>query len=120
MRYSAVLQRMTHDDDLAKYAVDGLRSIIKFHGARSGTIIADEHLAGLSPQRGYGVVLHYIFTIIANSLFRSELCTAVELMFSYAYLYRFYGDNKFADQAELVAFNALPAAISPDCSSQSP
>lgn len=40
---------------------------------------------------------------------------AVESMFSYAYLYRLHGTNNFADQAERVAFNALPAAISPDC-----
>lgn len=40
---------------------------------------------------------------------------AVESMFSYAYLYRFHGANYFADRAELAAFNALPAALSPDC-----
>jgi hypothetical protein len=44
----------------------------------------------------------------------SELCMAVETMYSMSYLYRFYGTNRFADRAELVAFNALPAAISPD------
>lgn len=40
---------------------------------------------------------------------------SVESMFSYAYLYRFYGSNDFADRAERAAFNALPAAMSPDC-----
>lgn len=40
---------------------------------------------------------------------------AVESMFSYAFLYRFYGANLFADRAELAAFNALPVAMSPDC-----
>lgn len=40
---------------------------------------------------------------------------AVESMFSYAYLYRFHGANYFADRAELAAFNAFPAALSPDC-----
>ena len=39
---------------------------------------------------------------------------AVEMIFSLSYLYRFIGDNSFADRAELAAFNALPAAISPD------
>lgn len=39
---------------------------------------------------------------------------AVEMIFSLSYLYRFLGDNSFADKAELAAFNALPAAISPD------
>lgn len=45
----------------------------------------------------------------------SELCMAVESMFSYAYLYRFHGATEFADRAELAAFNAFPAAMSPDC-----
>ena len=49
------------------------------------------------------------------SLPRSELCMAVESMFSYAYLYRLHGANLFADRAELAAFNALPAAMSADC-----
>jgi hypothetical protein len=40
---------------------------------------------------------------------------AVESMFSYAYLYLFHGANYFADRAELAAFNAFPAALSPDC-----
>lgn len=40
---------------------------------------------------------------------------AVESMFSYTYLYRYHGTNLIADRAELAAFNALPAAMSPDC-----
>lgn len=46
---------------------------------------------------------------------RSELCMAVESMFSYAFLYQFHGSNLFADKVKLAAFNALPAAMSPDC-----
>lgn len=42
---------------------------------------------------------------------------SVESMFSYAYLYRFYGANDFGDRAERAAFNAFPAAISGDCES---
>ncbi|KAF5981967.1 six-hairpin glycosidase [Fusarium bulbicola] len=68
----------------------------KYQGSVSGTIIADEHLGALSPQRG------------------SELCMAVESIFSYAFLYRFHGVNSYADKAELAAFNAFPAAMSPD------
>lgn len=42
---------------------------------------------------------------------------AVEMMFSMSYLYRFYGISNFADKAERPAFNALPAALSPNCES---
>jgi len=73
-----------------------INQTIKYHGANSGTIIADEYLGALNPQRG------------------SELCMAVEMMYSMSYLYRLFGENSWADQAELTAFNALPAAISPD------
>jgi DUF1680 family protein len=50
-------------------------------------------------------------------LFSSETCMAVEMMYSMAYLYRIDGLNHYADMAERPAFNALPAAISPDCES---
>jgi hypothetical protein len=70
---------------------------VRYQTSLSGTIIGDEHLGALSPQRG------------------SELCMAVESMFSYAWLYRMHGTNDFADRAERAAFNALPAGISSDC-----
>ena len=35
-------------------------------------------------------------------------------MYSAAYLYQYHGLNKFADRAERVAFNAMPAQISED------
>jgi hypothetical protein len=40
-----------------------------------------------------------------------------EIMFSMAYLFQFYGINQYADKAELAAFNAFPAALTPDCKS---
>lgn len=46
---------------------------------------------------------------------RSELCMAVESMFSHGWLYRFHGTNYFADSAELTAFNALPSGMTADC-----
>jgi hypothetical protein len=38
----------------------------------------------------------------------------VEALFSYVWLFRVFGDVAFADRAELLVFNALPAAMSPD------
>eukprot|EP01063_Lacrimia_lanifica_P030212 TRINITY_DN4769_c0_g1_i4.p1 TRINITY_DN4769_c0_g1~~TRINITY_DN4769_c0_g1_i4.p1 ORF type:complete len:683 (+),score=140.34 TRINITY_DN4769_c0_g1_i4:3314-5362(+) len=38
-----------------------------------------------------------------------ELCGVVEAMYSYNLMYSVHGNTAFADRAELVAFNALPA-----------
>ncbi|KAL4821201.1 hypothetical protein BDW67DRAFT_172070 [Aspergillus spinulosporus] len=70
-------------------------------GARK-SITVDEHLGGISPQRG------------------SELCMAVEMMYSMAYLYRMYGINNYADLDERPAFNALPATGGSTTSGWSP
>jgi DUF1680 family protein len=87
---------MEKDQRLLDQSRDAVNMTIKYHGSSSGSIIADEYLGGLSTQRG------------------SELCMAVEMMYSMSYLYRLMGDNCFADQAELAAYNALPVAISAD------
>lgn len=46
--------------------------------------------------------------------FSSETCTAVEVMYSLTYVQQAMGDNWYADRAELTAYNALPAALTPD------
>ncbi|KIW04993.1 hypothetical protein, variant [Verruconis gallopava] len=96
LRYPTALYRRTGNESLVQQTRDAVNMTTAYQTSLSGTIIGDEHLGGLSPQRG------------------SELCMAVESMFSYAYLYRFHGVNEYADRAELAAFNALPVAISAD------
>ncbi|KAM0331393.1 hypothetical protein ACHAQA_003066 [Verticillium albo-atrum] len=93
LRYPTVLYRLTGNESLVTQTREAVDLTVKHHTSLSGTIIGDEHLGALSPQRG------------------SELCMAVESMFSYAWLYRFYGANDFADRAELAAFNAFPSGM---------
>ncbi|KAI9838954.1 MAG: hypothetical protein M1819_004162 [Sarea resinae] len=92
----AVMRRYTHNETYLQKTRDGVQWTFQYHGAASGTILADERMSGLSPMRG------------------SELCTAVEVIYSLGYLYRAMGDNSFADRCELAAFNALPVMLFPD------
>jgi DUF1680 family protein len=68
----------------------------RYHGQVTGMFTGDECLSGRNPVQG------------------TELCAVVEFMFSLEQLFSVLGDPVFADRLERVAFNALPAAISPD------
>ncbi|MDL2306275.1 glycoside hydrolase family 127 protein, partial [Bacteroides sp. OttesenSCG-928-D19] len=48
----------------------------------------------------------------------SELCTAVEMMFSLEKILEITGDVQWADHLERIAYNALPTQISDDCLSR--
>ncbi|RAH82390.1 hypothetical protein BO86DRAFT_429272 [Aspergillus japonicus CBS 114.51] len=96
LRYPTVLHRLNGNTSLLAQTLTAVNLTATYQTSLSGSIVGDEHIGGLSPQRG------------------SELCMAVESMFSYAFLYRFHGVNDFADRAERAAFNALPVGVSPD------
>ena len=66
------------------------------HGQVTGMFTGDECLAGRNPLQG------------------TELCAVVEFMYSLETLFSVFGDPRFADRLERVAFNALPATFSPD------
>ena len=68
----------------------------EYHGQVTGMFSGDECLAGKNPLQG------------------SELCAVVEYMYSLEHLTSVFGDGAFADRLERLAYNALPAAISPD------
>ena len=66
------------------------------HGTAVGTIAGDECLAGLASNRG------------------TELCSVVELMYSFEWLVRLTGDAVWLDRLERTAFNAMPATFTDD------
>ena len=68
----------------------------RYHGQVTGMFSGDECLAGRNPLQG------------------TELCAVVEFMYSLETLFATFGNPMFGDRLERVAFNALPAAISPD------
>jgi len=70
--------------------------IRQFNGQPQGMYGGDEGLHGNNPTQG------------------SELCSAVELMFSLEKMIEITGDIEFADHLERIAFNALPAQITDD------
>ena len=75
-------------------AKQGLKDINTFISGPHGVIIGDEALHGNNPTQG------------------SELCTAVEMMFSLENMLQIAGDPDYASQIERIAFNALPTQIS--------
>ncbi len=69
---------------------EGLQDLKDVHGFVTGLYGADENLHGNNPTQG------------------TELCTVVEMMYSFEQITRITGDTYFADYLEKVAFNALP------------
>lgn len=85
------------NDDRYKRAVDkALEDIRKYHGFPNGMFGGDEQLHGNNPIQG------------------SELCSAVELMYSLEEMSRISGDPAYVELLERIAFNALPAQNTED------
>ena len=89
----AARYRATGDRRWLDAGLSGWQKMYKYHGQASGVFSADEHIAGLEPQRG------------------TETCTVVETLWSLSVMFLTSGDVWYADQAELAAMNALPAAF---------
>ncbi|SOD82065.1 beta-L-arabinofuranosidase domain-containing protein [Spirosoma fluviale] len=86
-----------HPDPKYAKAVDkGLADLRHFNGMAHGLYGGDEALHGNNPTQG------------------SELCSAVEMMFSLESMLNITGRVAYADQLEKIAFNALPAQVSDD------
>lgn len=96
MKAGAVIYRFNNDTSLLDSTRNGVNWTLTYHGDPAGSVIGDERESGLAPNRG------------------SELCTAVETMYSLSYLYHAMGDRVFADRCERAAFNALPVMFTND------
>jgi hypothetical protein len=84
-----------YGEDIQREAVHrGIDSLMTYHGQAHGMFSGDEWLSGTHPSQGV------------------ELCAVVEYMYSMEQLTRIFGEGRFGDILEKVAFNALPAAIS--------
>jgi len=68
----------------------GLQSLKKVHGYVNGMYGGDEQLHGNNPTQG------------------SELCSAIEMMFSFENILPITGDVYYADYLEKIAYNVLP------------
>lgn len=94
-----ILYDFTGNEDERVAVHKGIDSLMTYHGQAHGMFSGDEWLSGTHPSQGV------------------ELCAVVEYMFSMENLTRIFGEGRFGDILEKVAFNALPAAISPDWTS---
>ena len=85
--------RAEADLDAPKKAAGTIRHTI---GLPTGLWAGDEQIHSGDPSRG------------------SELCTAVEMMFSLEEMLRITGDPFYADWLERIAYNAMPAQVNDD------
>lgn len=66
---------MTHDESLKKQTRTAVDLLARYHKSLSGTIIGDEYISDLNPNRG------------------AELCTSAEMIFSLTWIYQYLADN---------------------------
>ena len=96
MLKSEALWSLFGDGSAQAFADAAAEYLDKKHGAAAGHYNGDENLSGNSPVQG------------------AELCSVVELMYSYEILFAVTGDTKWLDRLEQIGFNSLPAALAPD------
>ena len=96
MLKSEALWSLFGENDAEEFANAAVEYLGKKHGSAIGHFNGDENLSGTSPIQG------------------AELCSIVELMYSYEILFSITGDINWLDRLELLAYNSLPATLSPD------
>ena len=96
LKSGVLYSRMTGNEMELHSAEDMVRLLDQYHGMVTGAFTGDECLAGISPVQG------------------TELCAIAEYMYSLEQLVSITGKAGWGDRLELLAYNALPAAFSPD------
>jgi DUF1680 family protein len=96
MKTPLVTAQLDHGPQHLAATRRAFRDLATFHGQPHGLYGGDEALHGDAPDRG------------------SELCTAVEMMFSLEKMIEISGEAEFGDRLEQVAFNLLPTQTTPD------
>ena len=119
MHILVIRYRQSHDYSDADSSYVRMDKMDRYHGQASGIFSCDEHLAGKMPSRGErkrdtASVVRELVEGRSFTCSGTELCTVVETMFSFETLCSILGDPMFAERAEQLAYNALPATITPD------
>lgn len=97
LKSEVVAGRLNHTvADGEGFARQMLHKLQQYHGTAVGHFTGDENLSGDSPIQG------------------TELCGVVEAMYSYEQIFLITGNPEWLDRLEKLAFNALPATLSPD------
>lgn len=90
-KYPAMTAWLKNEEQYKSLLEKAMQTLNRYHGVATGAINGDEHLSGSSPSRG------------------TELCAVAEYMFSLQVILEIFGDPKYADSLERLAYNAYPA-----------
>lgn len=96
LKEPVIYYQQSHHPKHLEAVKQGLHDIAHFNGLAHGLYGGDEALHGSNPTQG------------------SELCTAVEMMYSLEKMLEITGEVPLAEALEKVAFNALPSQIADD------
>lgn len=96
LKYPVTYGLLSGQDEDFNLPMKAYEQLMTCHGLAAGLFSADEHLNGNNPTAGI------------------ELCTVVELLYTFEELLSITGDPHYADLLELLAFNALPATFTSD------
>jgi len=96
LKAPAVWYLLTRGEEGQAATARMMERLDRYHGLPNGMFSATEHYAGRDPSQGV------------------ELCAVVEAMFSLEQEIAILGDAKLGDRLEKIAYNALPATMSPD------